>query len=164
MIHHSSMRRLIRETLESIDAYYPVTESIIDLIQLTFLNESNTDTFFNDGYPLRHGLMRMSKEQVKDIICDVIRPNQTYASNIRNACLVDPSMDSIEDVFVACSYNIALQVLLTYYWYVSELEEFPMGIEDVASAYLTHYRMEHPNAVSHKNVIDNFLAYQSNTQ
>jgi len=161
-LNPNTIRRLIRDTLNEIDYHGQITDSMIDLIQFTFYFESYCDDVYSPErqFPIKHGFMQMTRNRVEDVIRDVIRPRDKYSKNVADVVLIDPRSDSIDDMFEAAAYNIGFQILLTFYWYLSRLDDMPMGLDEVASAYMTHYRMSNTTADTHHKLIEEFIEFQ----
>ncbi len=142
MINAVSMRTIIKNTLESMTSYAYISDSDVNLIELTFLEQSDMCHLVISSGATQHGLMGWTYTQLEKFICEVVRINPKFAEDINNIALIDVHNDSIDDIWEACSYNIALQILLTYQFYRHALSDMPVGIDAVTAVYFKHW----PNA------------------
>lgn len=164
MLNPSDLRGIIRDTLNAMNTGRHITEATIDLIQMTFFMETRGEFIFNEGYPEKHGFMQMTKQNVYDVVLDTIRPCDRFVEGLADACLVEARSDELEDLFVAASYNIALQVALTFYWYLKRCPEMPSNVSGAAEAYLAHWKMTHVNTRVRDDIVRQFLGYQKSTK
>ena len=135
-----NMRRLITETLEKIDHYYTITKTDINLIEMTFLMESDMNNLFSEGHIDKRGMFMVSNAMLEDIILNVIKPSKKAKENILKVSLVDIDADSQEDLFDSAAYNIAFQISVLFYFYFTKLNDMPMDISQCADAYYTHWK------------------------
>lgn len=147
MVNAKSMRTIIKKTLKDMTAYKHVTDSDVNLIEITFLEQSDMEAFVQGDAVERHGLMAWDFKRFETFLNEVVKINTRFAEDINNIALIDVMSDTTEDIWEACSYNIALQVLLTYQFYRHTLSEMPVGADEVVAVYLKHW----PNVSSSRS-------------
>lgn len=160
-MNRKDMRRVIKDTLESIDHFYDITKSDINLIELTFLMESNmNDLYHTSSSADLRGFMMISKSQLEDIILNTIKPSKKAVDNILTVSLVDVTEDRLDDVFEAATYNIAFQVSILFYFYFKSLTNMPNNVEDCVDAYYKKWKSKNIYSTADKhNAIKKFITY-----
>lgn len=139
MINETSMRIIIKNTLNAMESYKHITDSDVNLVELTFLEQTNMENLIDLNGAETRGLMGFTYDQMESFICEVVRVRPAYAEDIMNIALIDVHNDTIDDMWEACSYNIAFQILLTYQLYRDKLSDMPIGADAVVNAYFKHW-------------------------
>lgn len=160
-MNRKDMRRVIKDTLESIDHFYDITKSDINLIELTFLMESGMkDLYHTSSSQDLRGFMMISKSQLEEIILTTIKPSKRSCENILAVSLVDVTEDRLDDMFEAATYNIAFQVAILFYFYFKRLDNMPNNLEECVDAYYKKWKGRNIYNTSDKhNAVKSFINY-----
>lgn len=137
-MHYKVIHHLIEQTLSSLPvARKPGLPGHL-AVALTFFAETG---FYSDEefVPKRHGMMNMSSEDVQELLQGYIRPRDSLCHLVKRFALVDAREDSLSDVLLACEYNVALQVLFTYFWFEFKHGSGPESLDDSIYVYQTFW-------------------------
>lgn len=152
----TSMREIIKRTLEAMSSYQHHNSSTVRLIEITFLAQSNMQGYLNIAHnPHLYGMMALSEDQLKNFILTKVKTNPSWVRDINDICLVNLYNDDIDEVIEAASYNIALQVLLTFFIYLERTGDFPMGVDDMISHYFSYFINPLPDTKSNMEMVKN---------
>lgn len=161
----TSMREVIKRTLESMSSYQHHNTSTVRLIEVTFLAQSNMQGYLNTTHnPHLYGMMALSEEQLKTFINTKIKTNPSWVRDINDVCLINLYIDSIDDVIEAASYNIAFQIMITMFIYLERTGDFPIGIDDIISHYFSYFLSPLPNTKGNISMVKDRVKQWNNNK
>lgn len=162
--YEKQTRKLIQSTLESIERSTPIRKAEVSLIETTFLMQTDLVGYIDvDDHGLEyHGLCRMNRAMFDGILFNVVRPNKWWIDNVNNICLIDITNTHPDDLYIAMSYNVAFQIMMTHIYYTDRLMDEPCNLEEAVSAYITHW--PHHSDVSYDEVLEQYIEYSNSTK
>lgn len=159
-MNRKDMRKLITDTLTSIDHFYDITKSDVNLIEMTFLMESDMNKIFSDGSIDKRGMFMVTKSKLEEIVMTIIKPSKKAKQNIMEISLVDIDSDSLNDMFEASAYNFAFQILVLFYFYFTKLPDMPIDLTQCANAYYNVWKgCGNVGGVQKNSAIKTFIEY-----
>ncbi|MBG24061.1 MAG: hypothetical protein CMF22_11465 [Idiomarinaceae bacterium] len=162
--YEKQTRKLVESTLESINRTHPIRKAEVSLIEITFLMQTDLVGYIDvDTQGIEyHGLSRMNRAMFDSVLFNVVRPNKWWIENINDICLIDIKNTHPDDLFIAMSYNVAFQIMMTYIYYCDRLMDEPCNLEEAVSAYVTHW--PHHSSVDYDTVMKQYIEYSNSTK
>jgi hypothetical protein len=81
----------------------------------------------------------LTEKQIRAFINDRIKINERWVEDINNTALIDVHKDNMEDIIEAMSYNIALQTLFSFFFYLDAAKDMPDGINEAVEYYFSYW-------------------------
>lgn len=136
--------KIIRETLKASKNKVLRPEEF--MIGLAFYHK--TKLFDSDpGNKTTVGMLDIPYEDAEWFIRSTMRPSTEIYQDVANVCLIDLRNDDMKDIMVAMDYNIAFQILFTYYYMMDRLNNSPPDDAEEA-IYLYHRHMDNDSSIN----------------
>lgn len=146
MVNPKHLTIIVRKTLHKLGVVEP---SIERLIKGTFLIESNLENIFDNenSYNIRRGFMLLPDKHIIHLLDEYLKYRKTDREKVFLATGLQLDGLSTEEILSACESNIAMMVVITYFFYSNRFISVPEDtLESVAHCYFVYFDVDNKHS------------------